>query len=83
MQKLEMGYCPFEHWLGRTRRLGAGRWAGRSASVRAGRRRAGCTGGTGVGRWRSAQVRSRRRGTWAQGTTQRGSAGARGAQAGT
>ena len=23
--ELEMGYCPFEHWLGRTRRLGAGR----------------------------------------------------------
>ena len=48
--ELEMGYCPFEHWLGRTRRLGAhserargwalGRW-GAQAGARARRRELG------------------------------------------
>ena len=44
----EMGYCPFEHWLGRTRRLGAhGAWA-RGWALGAGelgRGRAGCEAG--------------------------------------
>ena len=62
----EMGYCPFEHWLGRTRRLSAhgarargwavgavGRW-GTGARTHGARGRAGRAGMQGVGARRHA-----------------------------
>ena len=47
----EMGYCPFEHWLSRTLKLGAhGAWAwGWALGGRARQERAGGRGASDVG----------------------------------
>ena len=76
--ELEMGYCPFEHWLGRTCWVGAhgararsAGWRGRSArGVRQAGRGASGRGAQGVGRARGVQARdlcAPKRAGWAVG----------------
>ena len=57
----EMGYCPFEHWLGRTRRLGVHGARARGWALGAGGRW-GAQAGAGARRWALGRRREGRAG---------------------
>ena len=81
----KMGYYPFEHWLGRTSRLGAqARGPGRCAQAGAGaRRRAlGCWSAGALARWRTGVRGARERKKRGGHAGEEEARGARGRQAG-